>query len=76
VLEISGHQIVCLGGVGTFQENIVVRVGTSPYGFRRPNPKAFLANGVKHGGYDLFTPLKPGTADNLFVLAINAPADA
>jgi hypothetical protein len=65
-----------LGGVGTFQKNIVVRVGTSPYGLRGPNPKAFLANGVKRGGYDLFTPLKPGTADDLFVLGINAPTDA
>ena len=56
--------------------HIIIRVGTSPYGFRRPDPKAFLANGVKRAGYDLFTPSKPGTADDLFVLGINAPANA
>jgi hypothetical protein len=76
VLEIAGHQVVGLGGVGTFQKNIIVGVGTSPYDFRRPDPKAFLANGVKRAGYDVITPSKPGTADDLFVLGINAPTDA
>ena len=60
MLEIAGHQIVGLGGVGTFEKNVIVRVGASPYGFRRPGPKASLANGVKRAGYDVITPSKPG----------------
>ena len=71
MLEIAGHQIVCLSGVGTFQKNIVVRVRTSPYGFRGANPKASLANGVKRVGYDVVTQSEPRTADDLFVLGIN-----
>jgi hypothetical protein len=58
--------------MGTFQKNIIVRVGTSAYGFRWPDPEAFLAYGLKRAGYDVFTPPEPGTADDLFVLGITA----
>jgi hypothetical protein len=76
MLEIAGHQIVGLGGVSTLQKNIIVRVETNPYGLRRPDPNAFFANSLKCAGYDVFTPPKPGTADDLFILRLHASTDA
>ena len=62
--------------MGTFQKNIIVRVRASPYGFGGSDPKALFAKGMKRAAYDVYTPLEPRTADDLFVFGINVPTDA
>jgi hypothetical protein len=71
VLEISSYQVGCPGGLRTLKENIVVRFGTRPDGFRGPDPKALLANGVKRGGDYVFV-----AADDFLVLGVYIPTNA
>ncbi len=46
--------------MGAFQENIVVRILTSPNRLRGPDPQSLLANQLKRARYDRFTPSQSG----------------
>jgi hypothetical protein len=49
VFSIAGHQIGRSGSLRTLQEDVVIGIGTSPDGFRRPDPKTLLTNGIECG---------------------------
>ena len=76
VLEIAGYEVIRSRSLSAFEKNIIVWVRTSSYGFRGSNPNALLVNSLERSGDDVLVATEPGTADNLFVLGINAPADA
>lgn len=76
MLEIPGYQIFRLGCLGTFQKYIVVGIGTRLNWLFRPNPQACFADGFERASDDLWASLKSGTADDLFVLSIDASSNA
>jgi hypothetical protein len=50
VFEIAGHQVGRPGSLSTLQEDVVIRIGTHPDGFRRSDPEALFTNDVKGRG--------------------------
>jgi len=60
----------------TLQEDVVIGIGTSPHGFRRPDPKTLLTNGIECGDDHAFVAAESGPPKDFFILGIHFPGDA
>ena len=73
VFEITGHQPSGPGSLSTLKEDVVIRIGTCPDGFRRLDPKAFLTNDVECGVDYIFIAAESWTPDDSSYSAYTSP---